>query len=50
MTSNEAAWYLDKARECERLAKDATSREARVRYESEATVWREIAADITKKA
>ena len=38
MASN--ARYLDKARECERLAKDATTNpEARARHESEAGVF-----------
>jgi hypothetical protein len=49
MASNGAAWYLDKARECDRLAKDTTSLEDRARYEDEARTWREIAADIAKK-
>ena len=49
MASNGAAWYLDKARECDRLAKGTTSPEDRARYENEARTWREIAADIAKK-
>ena len=49
MTSNGAAWYLDKARECDRLAKNASSPEDRARYETEAWTWREIAADVRKK-
>ena len=44
-----AAWYLNKARECEQLAKDATRPEERVRYENEARSWREIATDIAKR-
>lgn len=47
MASND--WYLNKARECDRLARDATSPEARAHYENEARTWREIAADIAKK-
>ena len=50
MNSNSAAWYVNKARQCEQLANKATSREDRERYENEARVWREIAADIAKKA
>jgi hypothetical protein len=50
MSSNSAAWYVSKARECEELASNATSREVRERYENEARVWREIAADIARKA
>jgi hypothetical protein len=50
MTSNGATWYLDKARECDRLASNATSPEERARYENEARSWREIAADISKNA
>ena len=42
------AWYLKKADECMRLAKDAADPHARARYETEARLWREIAADIAK--
>lgn len=50
MSSNSAVWYMNKARECEQLAHSANSPEVRERYENEARVWREIAADIAKKA
>ena len=46
--SNGAAWYLDKALECDRLAKGASSPEDRALYENEARTWRDIAADIAK--
>ena len=40
MASNEnvptAAWYLNKACECERLARNATSPDERTHYENEA--------------
>ena len=49
MTSKGTAWYLDKARECDRLAKAASSPEVRTRYENEARLWREIAADVASK-
>ena len=43
------AWYLNKAEECERFAKEAMHPEHRTRYENEARLWREIATDIAKK-
>jgi hypothetical protein len=42
-------WYLKKADECTRLAKDAADPHTRAHYETEARLWREIAADIAKK-
>jgi len=45
----DVAWYLSKAEECERVAKQAATLELRSRYENEARLWREIAADIGNK-
>jgi hypothetical protein len=45
----EAAWYLNKAEEWDRLAKEAATIELRARYETEARLWREIAADIANE-
>lgn len=42
------AWYLKKADECMRLAKDTADLHTRAHYETEAKLWREIAADIAK--
>ena len=42
------AWYLKKADECVRLAKDEADPNRRAHYETEARLWREIAADIAK--
>ncbi len=41
-------WYLNKANECVRLAKDTADPSRRTHYETEARLWREIAADIAK--
>jgi hypothetical protein len=52
MASNDdvsiAAWYLNKADQCEQMAKDSSHPEDRDRYQAEARRWREIAADIAK--
>ena len=39
---------IKKADECMRLAKDAADPHTRARYQTEARLWREIAADIAK--
>ena len=43
-----SAWYLTKADQCDQLAKDASHPEDRARYQEEARLRREIAADIAK--
>jgi hypothetical protein len=41
------SWYLTKADQCQQLANDATTGpEMRARYQTEARLWREIAAAI----
>jgi hypothetical protein len=43
------AWYLTKADQCQQLANDANTEPAtRARYQTEARLWREIAASIAK--
>jgi hypothetical protein len=42
------AWYLHRADECTRFAKDAGDPIMRAQYEDEARVWRQIADDVAK--
>ena len=44
----EVSWYVGKAEECERLAKEASDPNERARYQDDAQRWHEIAADIEK--
>ena len=44
----EVSWYVSKAEECERLAKEANDPNERARYQDDAQRWHEIAADIEK--
>ena len=41
-----ADWYLHKARQCERMAKEATHPQRRDVYKQEKILWLEIAAAI----
>jgi hypothetical protein len=41
-------WYVHKAQKCAEMAKDATDPAYRARFETEARLWLEIAADIEK--
>jgi hypothetical protein len=43
-----AAWYLHKADQCARMAKDAADQYTRTKFESEKKLWLEIAAAIEK--
>jgi hypothetical protein len=42
------AWYVRKAEKCAQMAKNATDLGDRVRWATEARLWREIGADIEK--
>ena len=41
-------WYVHKAQKCAQMAKDATDTDERTRFETEARLWLEIAADIER--
>jgi hypothetical protein len=43
-----ASWYLHKADQCGKLAKDATHPDCRARYETEHSLWLAIAASIRR--
>jgi hypothetical protein len=45
---SEAGWYLEKARQCARMAKDATDQYTRTKFETEGKLWLEIAAEIER--
>ena len=44
-----AGWYLQKAKQCSRLAVEATDPRERARYKQEGTIWRELADDLAKQ-
>jgi len=43
-------FYLHKAEECDRMAAAAADPLIRIKYQEEATLWREIAGEIVRKA